>query len=433
MGKRPRQDELDPALQERLEWLSRHWKGAFKQCSTCDWKQLQSIDFETSSASTTTWSYSWWSGDKWQEERYQRWRTEWAVLNVRLETVAKDIAKISRKLQRKGMNQAETFIFLTVLLTGNSDSRVSDGRCRCPPRCTHIFLSTARHVSRSTLAQGSTHFACFKTLFIIASHGLLRQKVSSKVEELEEERNRGRETRQEMNRRGELNSGGSSHESSRSPWEVRLVSWYLRVGPKRQKRMMWASHGFARCSSHDLSILHPTFSVHSAHNASFWNQCYLWVRYSAGLLIVWRCGRKRTLHGLLSKQASFQDLYWRQQWIHADQHCCTTREFQHWGVFFFFKKKKAVPEDSNVLHRQTVGSQRCAASTNYASLEEFGFIFKLKEISARVRYDCTIILQLWVTDAEQQSIHKNRETSAKWWISCKCWKKRVKNTSWSRS
>ena len=32
------------------------------------------------------------------------------------------------------------------------------------------------------------------------------QKVSSKVEELEEERNRGRETRQEMNRRGELNS-----------------------------------------------------------------------------------------------------------------------------------------------------------------------------------------------------------------------------------
>ena len=54
---------------------------ANEQCSTCDWKQLR-----------------------------------------------KDIAKISRKLQRKGMNQAETLIFETVLLTGNSDSRVSDGR-----------------------------------------------------------------------------------------------------------------------------------------------------------------------------------------------------------------------------------------------------------------------------------------------------------------
>ena len=32
------------------------------------------------------------------------------------------------------------------------------------------------------------------------------QKVSSKVEELEDERNRRRETRQEMNRRGALNS-----------------------------------------------------------------------------------------------------------------------------------------------------------------------------------------------------------------------------------
>ena len=52
-----------------------------------------------------------------------------------------------------------------------------------------------------------------------------------------------------------------------------LFSWYVRVGPKRiksrQKRMMWASLGIARCSSHDLSILLPTFSVHSAHNASF--------------------------------------------------------------------------------------------------------------------------------------------------------------------
>ena len=56
-----------------------------------------------------------------------------------------------------------------------------------------------------------------KTLFIIASHGLLRQNVTSKVEELEEERNRGRETRQEMNWSGELNSGGSSDASSRSP------------------------------------------------------------------------------------------------------------------------------------------------------------------------------------------------------------------------
>ena len=52
--------------------------------------------------------------------------------------------------------------------------------------------------------------------------GLLRQmdqrlqKVSSKVVVFEEERNRGRETRQEIHRREELNSGGSSDESSRS-------------------------------------------------------------------------------------------------------------------------------------------------------------------------------------------------------------------------
>ena len=190
------------------------------------------------------------------------------------------------------------------------------------------------------------------------------QKVSSKVEELEEERNRGRKTRQEMKRRVELNSGGSSDESSRSPWEVCLVSWYLRVGPKRnkprQKRMMWASHGVARCSSHDLSILLPTFSVHSAHNASFWNQCHPWIRCSAGLRIVWRYGRKRTPHRSWAQQAWFQDLDWHQQRIHADQHCCTTREFQLWGLLFL--KKTAVPEDSDVLHRQTFGSQRCAAS-----------------------------------------------------------------------
>ena len=45
-----------------------------------------------------------------------------------------------------------------------------------------------------------------------------------------------------------------------------FVSWFLRVGPKRiksrQERTMWASHGIARCSSHDVSILLHTFSAH---------------------------------------------------------------------------------------------------------------------------------------------------------------------------
>ena len=38
-----------------------------------------------------------------------------------------------------------------------------------------------------------------------------------------------------------------------------------------------------------------------------------------------------------------------------------------------------------------------------ASLEEFGFIVKHRELSARVRDDCTIILQHWETDAESSA------------------------------
>ena len=76
-----------------------------------------------------------------------------------------------------------------------------------------------------------------KTLFIIASHGVLRQKVFSKVEELEEERNRGRETRQEMNLRGELNGGGSSDESSRRRSALsRGIFGLVRSAPRRARK-----------------------------------------------------------------------------------------------------------------------------------------------------------------------------------------------------
>ena len=57
-------DELDPALHERLVWLSRQWKEAFSTIST---------------SSTSMWSQNWWGDDKWQEERWkehQRWRGE---------------------------------------------------------------------------------------------------------------------------------------------------------------------------------------------------------------------------------------------------------------------------------------------------------------------------------------------------------------------
>ena len=54
-------DELEPVVQERREWLSRHWREALS---------------ETSTASTSTWSHSWWSSDEWQEGRWQE-RRKW--------------------------------------------------------------------------------------------------------------------------------------------------------------------------------------------------------------------------------------------------------------------------------------------------------------------------------------------------------------------
>ena len=75
------------------------------------------------------------------------------------------------------MSQAETLVFFyTVSLTVNSDSRVSD-RCKCTPRQTHIFLSTARHMSHFTLAQVSScvHFLrASKKIFTTAFHGTSR-------------------------------------------------------------------------------------------------------------------------------------------------------------------------------------------------------------------------------------------------------------------
>ena len=69
----------------------------------------------------------------------------------------------------------DTF-FTSVLHSGNSDSRVSDGRCRYTPRRTHIFLSVAHHIAHSTCgsrACGSTCLFCvlLKRNFIISSHG----------------------------------------------------------------------------------------------------------------------------------------------------------------------------------------------------------------------------------------------------------------------
>ena len=66
-------DELDPTLQERLEWLSRHRREAFSTIST---------------SSTPAWTRNWWSDDKWQEEcwkEYQRWRSEGTVFIMHLE------------------------------------------------------------------------------------------------------------------------------------------------------------------------------------------------------------------------------------------------------------------------------------------------------------------------------------------------------------
>ena len=141
-------------------------------------------------------------------------------------------------------------------------------------------------------------------------------------------------------------------------------------------------------------------------------------------LAVWP---KTHSHRLWAQQAWFQDLYWRHQWIHADQHCCTTRECQHWGWF----KIRSSRGFGRSASRHSW--QRTMCCKYYASLEEFGFIIKHREISARVRDDCTTIFQYWESDAGQQSIHKHSETSTKWWISSMCWKKHVKNTGWSRS
>ena len=57
------------------------------------------------------------------------------------------------------------------------------------------------------------------------------QKVSSKVEESEEEGRRRRETSgRDVNHGGRFNSGGSSDESCGGQWELRGVSCYFSNG-----------------------------------------------------------------------------------------------------------------------------------------------------------------------------------------------------------
>ena len=109
-------DELDPAFPERLEWLSRHWREAF-------------FDISTSS----TWTQHCLIDDKLQEERWkghQRWRSEWTVFNMHLETVAYTV-KFWRRHQGWEIEQSNLRLFFQqVSFAVNSDSFVRDVGCR---------------------------------------------------------------------------------------------------------------------------------------------------------------------------------------------------------------------------------------------------------------------------------------------------------------
>ena len=90
-------DKLYLTLQERLKWLSRHWREAFSTIST---------------SATFIWTQNKWNNDKWQDDSWkenQRWRSEWMVFIMQLETVARTV-KFWRRHQGWEMSKAETFL-----------------------------------------------------------------------------------------------------------------------------------------------------------------------------------------------------------------------------------------------------------------------------------------------------------------------------------
>ena len=127
--------------------------------------------------------------------------------------------------------------------------------------------------------------------------------------------------------------------------------------------MMEASHGIARCSSHDLSIL-VTHLLRSLRAQCIFLEPVLslntLLRGPADRLTVWpktHSPQVMSRTSLIPPLVLTSAVNTRRSTLLYDERMSTSRM-----IFFLL----AVPEDFDVLHRQTVGSQRCAASTMLA-------------------------------------------------------------------
>ena len=178
-----------------------------------------------------------------------------------------------------------------------------------------------------------------------------------------------------------------------------------------------------------ILLHHPfTVSVCTSLDTQVWNRTCPWKRNSAGLRTDWPNGWRRTLHTFWAQPGEgFQDQYWCQQWIHTDQHRCTTREFRHWEWW-------KIRNTRGLGHLHPTGSSQPTFSWKYCTcVHEFGFSVLQEKNQCIGTSRSESHSKHGENGALRSIIHKHRKTRAKWWISCECWKKRVQNTSWSRS